>query len=119
MAKKILWTDLTVADAKDIRDFYSAVVGWTANPVSMGDYNDFNMIADNPDEPDVGICHARGANADLPPVWMVYLAVDNLQTALAEVTERGGKVLKAPTAGGKYAVIEDPAGAVCALYEST
>ena len=32
---KILWTDLTVLDATLVRNFYSAVVGWTFAPVDM------------------------------------------------------------------------------------
>ncbi len=37
------WTDLSVTDAEAMRKFYSEVVGWTADPVDMGGYNDFNM----------------------------------------------------------------------------
>ena len=39
----IMWTDLTVENAERIRDFYSAVVGWTTSGVDMGGYNDFNL----------------------------------------------------------------------------
>jgi len=39
------WTDLTVSNAEEIRNFYSDVVGWTSDPVDMGGYNDFNMNA--------------------------------------------------------------------------
>ena len=69
----IAWTDLTVPDAESLRDFYAKVVGWRFEPVPMGEYHDFNMIPPNGDGPAAGICHARGANADLPPVWMIYI----------------------------------------------
>ena len=39
----IAWWDLTVPDAALVRDFYSAVAGWEAEPVDMGDYSDFAM----------------------------------------------------------------------------
>ena len=39
------WTDLTVENADEVRDFYQAVVGWTPAPVKMGDYNDYCMNA--------------------------------------------------------------------------
>jgi uncharacterized protein len=32
----IMWTDLAVENAERIRDFYCAVVGWTASGVDMG-----------------------------------------------------------------------------------
>ena len=64
----ISWTDLTVENAEEVRDFYQEVVGWDAHPVDMGQYTDFGMAAPG------------------------------------------------PMAGGRFCVIGDPAGAVCALY---
>ena len=40
-AGSISWTDLTVQNAEEIRDFYEAVAGWKSTPVQMGDYNDY------------------------------------------------------------------------------
>lgn len=34
-----------MADAEHIRDFYAAVTGWAAQPLSMGDYADYVMTA--------------------------------------------------------------------------
>ena len=39
----VVWTDLTVNNASEVKDFYQQVVGWKPNPVSMGDYDDFTM----------------------------------------------------------------------------
>ena len=117
----IVWTDLTVAQAEQVRDFYGSVVGWTHEPVSMGSYNDFSMVPPGTSSPVAGICHARGMNEHLPPVWLLYLAVANLQESLECCRQLGGAVLAEPRAvgnQGRYAVIRDPAGAVVALYES-
>jgi len=38
-AGTIVWTDLTVENAGEIRDFYCQVVGWRPEPVDMGDYS--------------------------------------------------------------------------------
>lgn len=117
----IAWTDLTVPDADRARDFYSAVVGWTHSPVDMGGYNDYCMNTAGGDTV-AGVCHARGTNAELPPVWMVYVLVADLDASVASVRELGGEVLLGPRAQGaqaRYAVIRDPAGAVCALYQET
>src|SRR5438132_7184625 len=72
----ISWQDLTVGDAEAVREFYQAVVGWKPEPLSMGAYSDFVMSADG--TPVAGICHARAANADLPPVWLIYITVEDL-----------------------------------------
>ena len=116
----IAWTDLSVPDAEGIREFYSKVVGWTSDPVPMGDYSDFNMMPPGGDAPVAGVCHARGTNADLPPVWLVYIVVEDLEKSLEACTEGGGEVLVGPKGigpGSAYAVIRDPAGAVSALYQ--
>ncbi len=117
----IAWLDLTVPAAVAIRDFYSQVIGWTAQEVEMRDsgehYADFNLLgADG--SPAAGICHARGMNKDLPPVWLLYLPVGDLTESLRRVRTEGDTVLReAKQSSGEiaFAVIRDPAGACLAL----
>ncbi len=128
---RIAWHDLTVPDAEAVRDFYQAVVGWKSDAVSMGDYDDFTMIAPvrsaNTDasassggggEAVAGICHARGANADLPAQWLLYVTVADVGQSAQACVSRGGTLLTPIKAIGDahFCVIRDPAGAVCALY---
>jgi len=117
----ISWIDLTVSDASATRDFYRQVVGWSVQDVEMEDaserYADYNMFGDD-GNPAAGVCHARGVNLDLPPVWMIYLPVGDLAESLRRVREEGGKVIKA-TRGTDgeyaYAAVQDPVGACLAL----
>ena len=65
-----------------------------------------------------GVCHARGMNLGLPPVWMIYLPVGDLAESLRRVEQEGGKVIKAMKGeGGEpvYAAVQDPVGAHLAL----
>jgi predicted enzyme related to lactoylglutathione lyase len=113
------WTDLTVDNAESIRDFYASVTGWKLSPVSMGSYEDFNMCGPDSGQPMAGICHARGSNADLPPVWMIYITVEDVDSSATTCTEQGGEILVEPKdmgEMGRYCVIKDPAGAVAALF---
>lgn len=112
------WIDLTVADAPRIRDFYKEVVGWSAGDVDMGGYADFTMSPPG-GEAIAGVCHARGTNADLPAAWLMYVTVADVERSARRVVELGGKLRREirPLSGGRYCVIEDPAGAVCALYQ--
>jgi uncharacterized protein len=113
--------DLTVPDATVIRDFYEYVTGWKSSAVSMGGYEDFCMLPPGEETPVAGVCHARGGNSDIPPVWLVYIVVADLDESLRRLAERGGKVLKpAGSAGpmGRFSIIQDPAGAVAALFET-
>lgn len=119
--KSIGWVDLTVDDAEGVKDFYARVMGWRPEAVDMGGYADFNMCDAETGEPAAGVCHARGMNAQLPPVWLVYFEVAELEPALTQVGEAGGTVLQTPReAGGvRYAVARDPAGATFALFEKS
>jgi predicted enzyme related to lactoylglutathione lyase len=115
----ISWTDLTVENAEQLRDFYAAVTGWQPGTVDMGGYDDFNMQAPASGTPVAGICHARGSNAGLPPQWLIYITVEDVDASAARSAELGGEVLAGPSnmgAYGRHCVIRDPAGAVAALF---
>jgi predicted enzyme related to lactoylglutathione lyase/thiol-disulfide isomerase/thioredoxin len=114
------WIDLTIENAPEVRDFYAGVTGWKFDEVDMGGYSDFTMMAPATGEAVAGICHARGGNAGMPPQWIIYVVVNDLDESLERCRELGGDVVVEPkTAGeqGRYCVIRDPAGAVAALYE--
>lgn len=112
----IEWRDLTVDNATEVSDFYAQVVGWQKEPVSMGDYDDFNM--NNSQGTIAGICHAKGDNAGLPPQWLMYVRVENAELSAHRARELGGEILKGPTefGGEKYFIIRDPGGAILSVY---
>src|SRR5438105_4339747 len=112
----VSWVDLTVPEAPRVRDFYRAVVGWEPSPVSMGDYEDFNMIPPGGSDPAVGICHARGGNASLPPQWLIYVPVKDLAASLEACQRLGGKILH--RSSHDYCLIQDPAGAVMMIMQA-
>ena len=111
------WHDLTIDNAEDVRDFYKAVIGWKSSDQSMGDYSDFNMLEPGSGECVAGVCHARGANADIPPQWLIYFWVEDFDASVSACRHQGGEVVSGPRTMGdmSYAVIRDPAGAVCAV----
>jgi uncharacterized protein len=114
---RVAWRDLTVPNAEEIRDFYSAVVGWSWSPVDMDAYDDYNMTAPSGGEAVAGICHARGVNAKLPPQWLMYVAVEDVDESARRCRDLGGAVVDGPRPMGRwrFAVIRDPAGAYAAL----
>lgn len=115
------WTDLTVPNAEEVRDFYGQVAGWTPQPLDMGGYSDFVMAAPG-GKAVAGVCHARGSNAGLPAQWLVYIVVENVDQSAARCVELGGKLIAGPKdmgGNGRYCVIQDPAGAVAALWQET
>lgn len=113
------WFDLTVPDAAAVSTFYAKVTGWKPAGCDMGGYEDFNINQPSDGQTVAGICHARGANVNLPPQWLIYITVKDLTASLRKCRARGGTVLAKPRAAGsgRMAVIRDPAGAVAALFE--
>ncbi len=112
----VVWRDLTVSNAAEVREFYTRVTGWKADPVSMGDYQDYSMLTDG-GECVAGVCHARGVNDGMPAQWLIYIKVADLDRSIAECTALGGKVVHGPRTMGdnRFCVIQDPAGAVAGL----
>ena len=130
-AGTILWHDLSVPDAGAVSDFYRQVIGWEKSPLSMGEYDDYVMQVKGDDESEsegagghilttTGICHAKGQNSYIPPQWMIYVAVDDLDKSLEQCTLHGGKIIGEKRSQGKeavYCLIQDPAGAHMMLYQ--
>jgi len=116
---EMAWIDLTVANAVEVKDFYQSVVGWKVDPVSMGEYEDFSMNSPADNQPVAGVCHAQGVNADLPPAWLPYFLVEDIEVSVANVKSNGGSLITEIKSMGsdRYAVVKDPAGAVCAIYQ--
>jgi hypothetical protein len=115
----VVWIDLTVPDAERLRDFYQKVMGWKPTEVVMGGYADYIMTHPASGAAVVGICHATGINADLPPQWLVYIRVADLEAGMAACEANGGTVIvkPKPLGSGRYCVLRDPAGAVLALIQ--
>jgi uncharacterized protein len=121
---RIAWLDLTVPDAAAARDFYRQVVGWSVQEVAMADagarYADYNMLGDA-GIPAAGICHARGVNAGLPLVWLLYLPVGDLAESLRRAEDEGGRVVttaRGQDGGYAYATLQDPVGVYVALAQA-
>lgn len=115
---RILWTDLTVPDAGAISDFYATVVGWDKEGHDMGDYEDYVMKEHESGEAVSGICYARGVNEYVPPQWLLYVMVPDLDRSLKECIRLGGKIIgekRRMGPNGLYCVIQDPAGAYMML----
>jgi len=114
------WTDLTVDNAEEVRDFYREVVGWQVAEVDMGEYSDYSMETAESGTPTAGVCHARGQNRGLPVQWLLYILVSDLDWSVERLVALGGEVVSGPRKmgnAGRYCVFKDPAGAAAALFE--
>jgi predicted enzyme related to lactoylglutathione lyase len=113
----ISWIDLTVENAEQARDFYRSVVGFEFEGLPMGGYDDFVMKSPVDSDAQVGICHAKGPNADIPPHWLIYFNVADINDSMDQCLALGGEVIRDRSDMGSYemCILRDPSGAAFAL----
>jgi len=107
------WSELMTTDPKAATEFYGTLFGWKVETMTglQGPYN----IVKVGDTGVGGIMKLPPDAGDMPPCWVPYVTVNNVDETAAKVTKLGGKVLMPPTdipTVGRFAVIEDPQGAV-------
>ena len=110
----LCWNELATPDLGGSTEFYSELFGWTVAPfeaspepylsIKNGEINNGGMREPTP--------------PDTPPHWLVYFATDDIDPALSKVEELGGTKLAGPIdiQMAKIGVVQDPQGAVFALY---
>ena len=112
------WNELVTTDPGQCSTFYSTVVGWTSRDMDMGEGGTYTIFQSN--GTDIGgMFKMQGPQFEgVPPHWMGYVAVDDVDAAVAKVEGAGGAV-KAPPFDvpgiGRIAVITDPVGATVSL----
>lgn len=121
----IVSADLTIGNTAETLSFYQQVIGWGVEGLPMqdeaGEYEDY-VTKDEAGGWVGGICHKRGPNADLPPSWIVYIAVADIDESLQRCAALGGKVLKRVVADDgtvHYGLIQDPNGAILGLVKAS
>ena len=117
---KFCWYELMTTDPEAATAFYTAVAPWTTQSWDGGS-GDYTMLI-NDGRPFAGLRalpdEAKAGGA--PPMWMLYVAVDDLDAKHTQATELGAKTLMPPTdipGAGRFATLRDPQGAVFSLYQ--
>jgi uncharacterized protein len=116
------WNELMTPDAKRAIEFYTKLLGWTTEKMDMGPNGTYTILKVG--ERGVGgVMEMKGPEWEgIPPHWMGYIAVDDIEASTKKVEQLGGKVIVPVTPipnVGYFSVIEDPTGAKTALYKSS
>ncbi|HEY1401887.1 MAG TPA: VOC family protein [Terriglobales bacterium] len=121
-AGSFCWIELHTTDQNAAKSFYGSLFGWNPQDMPMGPdgfYTIFKLHGRDaaagctlrPDERSMGV----------PSHWMIYIAVDNVDAAVAKAEQSGGKIL-APAFdvmdAGRMAVVQDPTGAGFCLWKA-
>ncbi|CAN5864397.1 VOC family protein [soil metagenome] len=119
---KFVWYELMTTDAEAAKGFYTDVVGWSTAPFE-GAPIPYTMwqkgesavggVMGLPDEARQG---------GVPPHWLGYVAVPDVDAAAARAKELGGRVVHGPEDipnVGRFAILADPQGAMLAAFRGS
>ncbi len=110
----LVWNELASTDLDGSSAFYVGLFGWSYEE-SEG-MPDRYLSIKNAGANNGGMRELTSPGA--PPHWLVYFGAEDIDASLARVGELGGSVMSGPIDIGiaKFGVVQDPQGAVFALY---
>lgn len=108
------WVDLSTTDIDSALSFYRELLGWTIekSTTPMGDY----YIGKLPDR-EIGGMMAAPEDEKMPPMWTMFIYVENVDTSVDRVRDAGGIVLEKPfdIPDGRVSIVADPTGGMFGL----
>lgn len=114
----VAWNELATPDPDAAWSFYSELLGWAETEVmDMPELGPYRMFALD-DGPIGGMFKPPGDAQGVPPSWLYYVYVRDIDASARAVTAGGGEILTGPDEipGGDYTVIaRDPQGAAFGL----
>ncbi|MBK4216248.1 VOC family protein [Paracoccus caeni] len=97
-------------------DFYAQVLGWQVQDSGMEGFT-YHLGTSNGDMV-AGLMEKPAPMAQVPPNWMTYFGVDDVDQTVARITAAGGSVFREPAdipGTGRFAVVSDPQGVAFGL----
>ena len=115
------WNQLDTRDADGARSFYGEVFGWEFEPIEYEGQVAYYTIALGGRTIGGMLPMGDMFPPEVPSNWMVYFGVDSLDGAKGKVQQMGGSVVvpERQMPNGRFSVVQDPHGAVFALWEGT
>ena len=109
----LAWNELATTDLDASAEFYTELFGWQSQPIE-GMAFPYRVIQNG----ESGNGGMRPSQENEPTYWLVYFGTDDIDASLAKSTELGGTTLVSATdiGMGTIAVVQDPQGAVFALF---
>jgi predicted enzyme related to lactoylglutathione lyase len=115
---RFVWYDLMTTDPGAATEFYTKIAGWGTQQWE-GSATSYTMWT-NQNAPLGGVMKMMPETMDtMPPHWIGYVAVPNVDETATQAESLGGKVLTPPMdipEVGRFAVISDPQGAAIAIF---
>src|SRR5688572_18980034 len=114
------WHELMTTDAPAAMKFYGDLFGWQpGEAMDMGEQGKYHIF-NRPHGMIGGMMNKPPAMANVPPHWMIYFRVPDIDAAVERVKANGGKILNGPMevpGGSRIVNAMDPQGAGFSLHE--
>jgi uncharacterized protein len=116
----VSWHELVTSDAPAALDFYAAMFGWERHDDhDMGEFGIYHVFGRNGQM--VGGAYTKPEQmGDVPPNWVPYFRVEDIDAVVARVTANGGTILNGPMevpGGDRVAVAMDAQGGAFGVHE--
>lgn len=113
----LCWNELATTDLEKSKEFYGQLFQWEFTPNEDAP-TDYDIIWNNGRE-NGGMMQMTAEWQGVPPHWMVYFAVNDVDQTAAAVQQAGGNVCVPPfdTPVGRIAVMDDPSHAVFSVIK--
>jgi uncharacterized protein len=116
----ISWRELMTSDLEAAWSFYEKVFGWEKQEaMDMGPAGLYQLYGRPGGEMLGGMMQITPDMGGMPPTWLYYVEVDDLDATLERVAQKGGQVMNGPMevpGGDRVAQCIDPQGANFALH---
>jgi hypothetical protein len=116
-----VWYELVTTDPAAAQAFYTDLVGWGTAPFDAAPMP-YTMWMKG-ETPVGGLMElpAEARAGGVPPHWLGYVAVDDVDATAARAEERGARIIIGPDTipdVGRMVIFADPQGAVLGAYKS-
>ncbi len=116
----VWWTELMTREPGRARDYYAEICGWTFEEMDMAGGEGTYIVGKHGERAVIGIFDTsrKPEMQDMPPHWLSYFAVDDVDAATERTRALGGAVHRPPwdiPGVGRIAVVSDPTGAAMGL----
>jgi predicted enzyme related to lactoylglutathione lyase len=115
------WPELSTTDSDAAKSFYTAIFGWELRDDPVGPDAVYTMASIN--GRNVGAMYQQNAeqkNQGVPPHWLSYVSVDDVDASVEKAKSLGGSAILDPMDVmdvGRMAVLSDPTGAAFAMWQ--
>lgn len=115
----LCWNELMTRDTAAAKAFYTALFGWTAKDQDMGPAGMYTVFSKG-DRQAAGMMGITPNMGPMPPNWVVYFAVDEVDARADRAKAAGAQIHVPPTNipnVGRFSMMSDPQGAAVSIIK--